>query len=70
VVERLRQLAKLHRRSLQGELLAIIETAVGSERQIAPVEALAEVRRLGVQTQREASQLERRVSELEEVWRR
>jgi plasmid stability protein len=28
VVDRLRQRAKLHRRSLQGELLAIIETAV------------------------------------------
>jgi plasmid stability protein len=74
VVERVRQRAELHRRSLQGELLAIIETAVLDERsptldelQITPTEALAEVRRLDSQTQREVSQLESEVTQLEEV---
>jgi plasmid stability protein len=57
VVERLQQRAKLHRRSLQGELLAIIETAVSEERQMTPTEVLAEVRRLGVRTPREATAL-------------
>jgi antitoxin FitA len=61
VVERLRQRAKLHRRSLQGELLAIIETAVRDERQMTPPEVLAEVRQLGLRTPQE-------VGRLEEVW--
>jgi Leucine-rich repeat (LRR) protein len=42
VVDRLRQLAKLHHRSLQGELLAIVETAVLDDGQpMAPAETLA-----------------------------
>lgn len=50
VVHRLRQLAERHHRSLQGELLAIIEEAVGFERELSPAELLAEVRRLGART--------------------
>jgi len=50
VVERLRQRAERHHRSLQGELLAIIEEAVRPERDLSPVELLAEVRRLGLRT--------------------
>ena len=61
VVDRLRQRAKLHRRSLQGELLAIIETAVLNDGgTIAPTETLA-------RTQRDVSRLERDVDQLEEL---
>ncbi len=57
VVERLRQRAKRHRRSLEGELLAIIETAALEDQHAAATEVLAEVRRLGLQTPREATAL-------------
>ena len=50
IVRRLRQRAERHHRSLQGELLAIIEDAVRSEPALSPAELLAEVRRLGVRT--------------------
>jgi plasmid stability protein len=51
VVERLRRRAERHHRSLQGELLAIIEEAAKAELELSPLELLAEVRRLGVGTQ-------------------
>jgi plasmid stability protein len=57
VVERLRQRAKRHRRSLEGELLAIIETAAFEDQHGKATEVLAEVRRLGLQTPREATAL-------------
>jgi antitoxin FitA len=50
VVHRLRQRAERHHRSLQGELLAIIEEAVRPEQELSPAELLAEVRRLGLRT--------------------
>jgi plasmid stability protein len=52
VVERLRQRAERHHRSLQGELLAIIEEAVRPEREraLSAAELLAEVRLLGLHT--------------------
>lgn len=50
VVRRLRLRAERHHRSLQGELLAIIEEAVRSEDALTPMELLAEVRRLGLRT--------------------
>ena len=50
VVQRLRQRAERHHRSLQGELLAIIEEAVRPERALSPGELLAEVRRLDIRT--------------------
>jgi plasmid stability protein len=55
VVRRLRQRAERHHRSLQGELLAIIEEAVCPERGLSPGELLAEVRRLGVRTPAESA---------------
>jgi len=48
VVRRLRRRAARNHRSLQGELLAIIEEAVRPERDLSPAELLAEVRRLGL----------------------
>ena len=50
VVQRLRRRALRQRRSLQGELLAIIEEAVQSEGELTPRELLAEVGRLGLRT--------------------
>jgi len=55
IVERLRERAERHHRSLQGELLAIIEEAVRTERAITPATLLAEARRLGLQTPEEAA---------------
>jgi antitoxin FitA len=50
VVQRLRQRAARRHRSLQGELLAIIEQAVHFEQALTPAELLAEVRGLGLHT--------------------
>ena len=54
VVQRLRERAERHHRSLQGELMAIIEAAVLDERRATPNEILAEVRGLGLRTPSEA----------------
>lgn len=59
VVLRLRERAKRHHRSLQGELLAIIEHAAREDRPSAAGEVLAEVRRLGLKTPREAASIVR-----------
>lgn len=50
VVQRLRQRAERHHRSLQGELLAIIEEAVRPAHELSPTDLLVEVRRLGLHT--------------------
>lgn len=57
VVERLRARAARHRRSLQGELLAIVEAAVSPPTQLTPWEVLAEIRRLQLTTPAEAAAL-------------
>jgi plasmid stability protein len=57
VVQRLRERAARHHRSLQGELMAIIEAAAQEDRPASPAAVLAEVRRLGLQTPREAADL-------------
>ena len=57
VVERLHRRAKRHGRSLGSELLAIIETATREDQQLTATEILAEVRRLGLKTPREATAL-------------
>jgi antitoxin FitA len=49
-VRRLRRRAARHHRSLQGELLAIVEEAVGPSRVLTPDEILSQVRRLGLST--------------------
>jgi antitoxin FitA len=54
VVERLRERAAKHHRSLQGELLAIIEEAVRPPARLTPSAVLAEVRRLGLETSADA----------------
>ena len=57
VVRRLRERAERHHRSLQGELLAIIEAAVVDRRVATPADLLADIRRLGLKTPSEASHL-------------
>lgn len=57
IVHRLKERAARHHRSLQGELLAIIEEAVREPHRLTPEEVLAEVRRLGIQTPSEAAAL-------------
>ncbi len=55
VVQRLRERAERHHRSLQGELMAIIEAAARVDRLASPAEVLAQVRELGVQTPSESA---------------
>jgi antitoxin FitA len=57
VVRRLRARAERHHRSLQGELLAIVEDAVRSEPVATPDDILAELRRLNLTTPSEAAAL-------------
>ncbi len=59
VVQRLRARAERHHRSLQGELLAIIEAAVEDDAQATPADILAEIRKLGLSTPGEAAGLVR-----------
>ena len=54
MVRQLRLRAKRHHRSLQGEMMAILEAAVQAPRQIGIAEILAETRRLGLATPRES----------------
>lgn len=55
MVKRLKERARRHHRSLQGELMAILEDAVGTERPLTPAEVVAEVRRLGLSSPTEAA---------------
>jgi antitoxin FitA len=57
VVRRLKERAARHHRSLQGELLAILEDAVHSPGPLAPDEVLARVRQLGLSTPRDAAEM-------------
>ena len=58
LVTRLRERAERHHRSLQGELLAIIEAAV-LPRTMTPADVLAEVRRLKLRTPAESAAIVR-----------
>lgn len=59
VVERLRRRARRHRRSLQAELLAIVEEAVSDEGVLTPAELLVHVQRIGLQTPSESAAIVR-----------
>jgi plasmid stability protein len=59
VVMRLRRRAERNRRSLQGELLAIVEAAARDEVEASAASALAEARRLGLKTPDEAAAIVR-----------
>jgi plasmid stability protein len=55
----LRGRAAENHRSLQGELMAILEDAVQARHRLTPAEALAEVRKLGLRTPSESVTLVR-----------
>ncbi|HKM62451.1 MAG TPA: hypothetical protein VJY39_08170 [Acidisphaera sp.] len=54
IVERLRKRAALNHRSLQGELMALLERTVGPEKRITVAELIDHARRLGLQTPAES----------------
>ena len=55
IVDQLRRRAERNHRSLQGELMAIIEAAAAEGRTTAVADVLAEVRKLGLKTPSEAA---------------
>jgi plasmid stability protein len=55
VVRRLRERAERHHRSLQGELMAIIEAATRDDRPTRPADILDRVREIGLRTPSEAA---------------
>ena len=55
IAERLRARAKRHHRSLQGELLSILEEAAGSARTVTIQELLARGRAIGLSTPDEST---------------
>ena len=57
LAERLRTRAARTHRSLQGELLAILEAAVGAGERLTPLQALERVRTMGVRTPRESARM-------------
>jgi len=59
LVDRLRKRAQANHRSLQGELLAILETATAGTEGNGIQEVLAELRRRGLKTPREAARIVR-----------
>ena len=59
LAERLRQRAARNHRSLQGELMAILEESALGTRVLSPQEALQRVRLLGLSTGDEAARLVR-----------
>ena len=59
LMERLRQRAARHHRSLQGELMAIIEESVRSDEHLTPEKFLAQVRSLGLRTASESVEMSR-----------
>ena len=61
VAKRLKARAKRNRRSLQGELLAIVEDASEGSMSTSPQDVLAEVRRLGLSTPPEAAKFVRQL---------
>jgi plasmid stability protein len=56
LAEQLRRRAARHHRSLQGELLAILEAGVADQQLLTPAEVLETVRAAGLQTPEEAVQ--------------
>jgi len=60
IAERLRQQAAKHHRSLQGELLAILEESVAEQRLLTPADLLAQLRAAGLKTPAEAASFVRK----------
>jgi plasmid stability protein len=60
LVKRLKERAERHHRSLQGELMAILEEAVRPSRPLTLDEVLTKVRQLGLSTPRESAAMIRK----------
>ena len=57
IVEQLRARAQAHHRSLQGELLTVLEETVAVPKKLSVEQILKKVRKLGLRTPREAAAL-------------
>jgi len=55
LAERLRQQAARHHRSLQGELMAMLEEHLAASAKLSPDEVLRQVKEIGLRTPREAT---------------
>ena len=55
LADKLRRRAKANNRSLQGEMLAVLQAAVQSDRKLSAGDLLQQVRAAGLQTPREAA---------------
>jgi len=60
LAEQLRKRAARHHRSLQGELMAILEENLGNRHSLTPAELLSKVRASGLKTTEEAARVIRR----------
>ncbi len=58
-VEHLRQRAARHHRSLQGELMSIVEQSLRQEETLSPADLLNRLTKLGIQTPDESAALVR-----------
>ena len=61
LVALLKAQAKRNHRSMQGEVLAILDEAVRSPRRLTPDELLAEIRKLGFKTPSESAEIIRKM---------
>lgn len=61
LAERLRQRAARHHRSLQGELMVILEEHVKTSEPLTPAEVLRQVRKMGLRTPAESVKMVRAV---------
>ena len=59
MAKQLRGRAAQHHRSLQGELMAILEESVGHSQKLSPAELLARVRSSGLRTPAESAKMTR-----------
>lgn len=57
IAEHLRRRAERHHRSLQGELMAILERSVSDEEPVTPIQVWEAVRQLGLRTPAEAKKM-------------
>ena len=60
MAEELRARAARHHRSLQGELMAILEESTSSPQQLSPAQLLEKVRSLGLRTPAESAKVLRK----------
>jgi plasmid stability protein len=60
VAEKVRERAARHHRSLQGELISILEETVSREKRMTPPDFLKELRALSIKTPSEAMKIIRR----------